>query len=104
MYCATTLSPYDTLAWYVELLLVFCLATTIEPMLTQMMGLGDADGERCLRRGPGTFREILGSTDRTVTGKLQDQSTPRPNASSRGQSVWYLERSCSYSEHDLWTW
>ena len=64
----------------------------------------DESRDRCVRRGAGAGRQILGSSDGTVSRKLQDQSTSRPHASTHRQGIRYSQGSGGYGQHDIWTW
>jgi hypothetical protein len=60
--------------------------------------------DRCLWRGPGSSRQILGSTNGKVLGELQDQPASGPYASANRQGLWYLEGCSSDGEYAIWTW
>lgn len=64
----------------------------------------DEDRERCIRRGTGPRRQVLGSADGALVGELQDQPAAGSHASSSGQGIWYPEGCSSKGQHAIWTW
>jgi hypothetical protein len=63
----------------------------------------DKSRDGCLWRGSGARGQVLGSTNRAVTGEFQDQSTARSHAASNRQGFRYPQGSGSDGQHEFWT-